>query len=340
MPDCGSQCWLCDLPVHFDTYKGCTHDCRYCFARKQRDIGKIEFNEGAKQLKDFVEGKRKRDVSWCDWDIPIHIGGLSDPFQPLEKKYRRTFECLEILAETKYPVIISTKGRLCVEPDYLALLRQCNVCMQVSIVCASYDKLEKGAPPFAERLEMVDTLAKHVKRVNVRVQPYMHEVFREVMENVPRFAQAGAYGATFEGMKYQKKKPGLVKCGGDMVYPVEILKHDFERLRDVCHENGMAFWSGENRLRRMGDSLTCCGIEGMEGFQPNVYNLNHLLNGDKVEPTAKMCEARTANCLHATDQKAGAWERQKTMSFKDGMLLLYANSKKTCDEVLGVGLKL
>lgn len=340
MPDCGSQCWLCDLPVHFDTYTGCTHDCKYCFARKQRDIGKVGFNESPKQLLDFINGKRTRDVTWCDWDIPIHIGGLSDPFQPCEKTFRRTYDCLQILADTQYPVVISTKGKLCCEPDYLELLSKCNVCMQVSIVCASFDKLEKGAPPFEERLEMVRKLAESVPRVNVRVQPYMHEVFREVLENIPRFAEAGAFGAVFEGMKYQKKKPGLVKCGGDMVYPVKILQHDFERFRDACHENGMKFWSGENRLRRMGDNLTCCGIEGMKGFRPNVYNLNHLLNGDKTEPTEQMCEPKTAQCLHATNQKAGAWERQKNLSFKDAMLLLYADSKKTCDEVLGVGLKL
>lgn len=340
MPDCGSQCWLCDLPVHFDTYTGCTHDCRYCFARKQRNIEQIGLNEGPKQLADFISGKRNRDTNWCDWDIPIHIGGLSDPFQPLEKKYRRMYECLEILAETKYPVIISTKGRLCVTPEYLSLLSKCNVCMQVSIVCQSYDKLEKGAPPFEERLEMVATLAKTVPRVNVRVQPYMHEVFREVMDNVPRFAEAGAYGATFEGMKFQKKKPGLIKCGGDMVYPVNILQHDFERLRDECHKAGIKFWSGENRLRRMGDSLTCCGIEGMEGFIPNTYNLNHLLNGDKVEPTNLMCQPQTAQCMHATAQKAGAWERQKNMSFRDALLMMYAESKKTCDDVLGVGLNI
>lgn len=340
MPDCGSQCWLCDLPVHFDTYTGCTHDCKYCFARKQRDIEKIGLNESPQQLLSFIKGKRTQDTNWCDWDIPIHIGGLSDPFQPLEKKYRKMYECLEILADTQYPVIISTKGRLCITPEYLELLKKCNVVMQVSIVCASYDKLEKGAPPFEERLEMVKVLSENVKRVNVRVQPYMHEVFRDVMDNVPRFAEAGAYGATFEGMKFTRKKKGLVRVGGDMVYPVEILQHDFEKLRDACHENGIKFWSGENRLRRMGDNLTCCGIEGLDGFVPNTFNLNHLLNGDITEPTPLMCKATTAQCLHSTDQKAGSWERQKNLSFKEALLLLYAQSKKTCDEVLGVGLKL
>lgn len=32
---CGSQIILCNLPVRFDTYRGCSHGCRYCFAQKK-----------------------------------------------------------------------------------------------------------------------------------------------------------------------------------------------------------------------------------------------------------------------------------------------------------------
>ena len=46
MPNCGSQCWLCDLPIRFDTYKGCSHACRYCFANAKRDLTDIKPFEG------------------------------------------------------------------------------------------------------------------------------------------------------------------------------------------------------------------------------------------------------------------------------------------------------
>lgn len=57
--DCGSQVVICDVPIRFDTYKGCSHDCKYCFARKDRDISKIEVDRSISQLKNFIEGKRK-----------------------------------------------------------------------------------------------------------------------------------------------------------------------------------------------------------------------------------------------------------------------------------------
>ena len=42
MPKCGSQCYLCDVPIRFDMYVGCSHGCKYCFAKKFEDISKIK----------------------------------------------------------------------------------------------------------------------------------------------------------------------------------------------------------------------------------------------------------------------------------------------------------
>ena len=102
---------------------------------------------------------------------------MSDPFQPIEKNIRASYECLKLLAETKYPFVVSTKGKLVVDPEYLDLLAQCNCVVQVSMVCSKYDPLEPGTPPYEERLKMVATLAGRVQRVIVRIQPYMPEVF-------------------------------------------------------------------------------------------------------------------------------------------------------------------
>lgn len=47
---CGSQIILCNLPVRFDTYRGCSHGCRYCFAQKKNDISHIERDESVDGL--------------------------------------------------------------------------------------------------------------------------------------------------------------------------------------------------------------------------------------------------------------------------------------------------
>lgn len=208
---CGSQIILCNLPVRFDTYRGCSHGCRYCFAQKKNDISHIERDESVDGLRSFIEGKRGNETEWCDWNIPIHWGGMSDPFQPVEKQIRASYECLKLLAETKYPFVVSTKGRLIADPEYLDLLAQCNCVLQISMVCSKYDRLERGTPSYEERLTILKTVSARVQRTIVRIQPYMPEVFHDVMKNIPRIAEAGAYGVIVEGMKFFKAKPGMTK---------------------------------------------------------------------------------------------------------------------------------
>lgn len=339
MPVCGSQCYLCDVPIRFDTYEGCSHACKYCFAKKFVDISKIKKGESPKMLEDFINGKRNFTTSWCDWNIPIHWGGMSDPFQPCEKIHRVSYECLKIFAKTQYPFIVSTKGKLVIEKEYLDLLEKCNCVVQISAVCSSYDKLEPGAPTFKERINMASILSKKVKRVIIRMQPYMHEVYQEIYDNLEKIAEAGVYGIIIEGMKFKKKKPGLVKIGGDYCYPYSLIKNDFLKLKERAHQLGLKIYAGENRIRILGDNLTCCGIDGLEGFEPNKFNLNHILNGDKQEPTEKMKKEKTGRPFRALAMDTINGGRMDSNSFAYNMINIYKQKKDMIDETMGISKK-
>lgn len=317
--DCGSQAVLCEYPVRLDTYSGCSHGCKYCFARTKVDIEKVTMKNCAKQLRSFIEGKRNGVTKWCDWAIPLHWGGLSDPFQPIERRGGASLECLKVFAETKYPVIISTKGKLITEEPYLSILRECNAVVQVSMVCSSYDRMEPGAPSFEERLSMVARLAGNCHRVIVRAQPYITGVKREFLSNVPRFAEAGAHGVTVEGMKFKKGKPGLVKVRGDYCYPEDLLEAHYALIRDACHDADLAFYCAENRLRPMGDSPACCGCGDLPGFRGNRFNAVSLLNGIDCAPTDRMKEVGTAMCFKAIHQSPGSSIELRKESFASQM---------------------
>lgn len=328
MVDCGSQITICDMPVHFDNYIGCSHACEYCFVKRKKDINKIKpIKNCYNSLKGFVEGKRQSDTNWCDWNIPVHWGGMSDPFQPIEKNNKEnidsTYNILKLLAETKYPVVISTKGKLCIDKEYLDVLKECNVVMQVSCVSKYYDNIEKGAPKYKERLNMIDMLSNNVQRVIVRCQPYIPDVKHDILRNsLIDFAQAGAYGVIFEGMKYTKKplncRYELERVGGDLCYNKKLLQEHFELFRNKAHDLGLKFFVGENRLRTIGDSFCCCGCADL--FEVNTFNCNHLLNGDKTKPTEAMKEKGSAAVFHTIDQSVGTYKRQRTSSFKEFML--------------------
>jgi len=338
MPKCGSQCILCDLPIRFDNYKGCTHGCRYCFTQKKiEDLNKVKTDKGVQALISFISGKRTQDTNWCDWNIPLHWGGLSDPLQPIEAKTKSTLKCLQVLEKSQYPFVISTKGKLLGEEEYISLLEKCNCVVQVSIVCDKYDKIEKGAPTFQERLEIIEKIAPRVKRVIARIQPYMCEVFDDVFKNLEKFKNAGVHGVILEGMKFLKSKQGLIKIGGDYGYPYDRIKYDFERLRAETHRLGLKFYSGENRLRGMGDSLTCCGIDGLDGFYPNTYNLSHIINDkNKVTPTKAQQEKGSALCFRGLKQDTLHGRFFSSESFETIMKWYYKENPDFINKIFGV----
>ncbi len=140
------------------------------------------------------------------------------------------------------------------------------------------------------------------------------------MKNLPRLRDAGVYGVVFEGMKFKGEKEGMVKLGDDYCYPREVLERDFKVLRQACHENGLRFFAGENRLRTMGDSMCCCGIEGLEGFKGNNFNIVHLKAGENVVPTEKMKEKGTGRCFGAIGIRTTTTRRVKMNSFFQEMM--------------------
>lgn len=306
MPNCGSQVILCDLPIRFDTYQGCTHNCEYCFTRKKLDISEVQPAESATALLNFIKGERNRETNWCDWNIPLHWGGLSDPFQPCEKYQRQSMKCLEVFKQTQYPFVVSTKGKLAGDPEYVKMLAECNCVVQVSLVDPMFNKYETGCPTFDERIDIIRKLVDAgVKRVNVRCQPYVPQIQSNLIKNtLPLYKEIGVHGVIFEGFKSQHKKAGMVKVAGDYAYPVSILEPRFLQAKKVCHDLGMKFYCGENRLRNLGDELCCCGIEEMQGFKGNSCNLNHYYKDPNGigKPTEQMLKVGSTECFQALGQ--------------------------------------
>lgn len=330
---CGSQVAICDVPIRLDTYSGCSHGCKYCFAKRGKDITKVDSDNCIEALKRFIGGKRTKDTNWCDWDIPLHWGGMSDPFQPAERNAKVSLRALRVLEESQYPFIVSTKGSLVSEEPYISLLKQCNVVVQVSMVSPKFDLLEPGAPTFEERMSMLPKLAGSCKRLVVRCQPYMTDCLTDVLSAIPRYAEYGVYGIILEGFKSFKPFKGSVRVGNDYAYGKEVLKSHFSKIRRASHEAGLTFLCGENRLRAMGDSLTCCGCSGVDGFQANEFNLSHLANGDEADLVKAMKEVGTACVFSAMFQEAGIRRWLEKLSFEGAMRS--ERTLKACEVPLG-----
>lgn len=313
--DCGSQVTLCEYPIRLDTYRGCSHGCRYCFAQMKTDISVVKPENCLEAVKSFVAGKRTAVTRWCDWDIPLHWGGMSDPFQPAERELGVSLRVLRFLAESGYPFIVSTKGSLITEEPYISLVEQANAVVQVSMACSAYDAIEPGAPCFEERVEMLRRLKGKANKVVARIQPFIVECGREIASNIPVIAQAGADAVTVEGMKFKKKKPGLVRVGGDWCYPESKLKLAYQRVQAECQKARIGFFCAENRLRKMGDGTACCGCGELPGFAGNKFNVVSMRCGEEAEPTAAMMREGSAACFKSLYQNTGTSAVLRRKSF-------------------------
>ena len=137
-------------------YKGCSHGCVYCYApsltHDERSWGSyVDVKVNAPQvLEKELRGLRKDEV---------FLSSASDPYQPVEARYRVTRRCLEVLLRHRYPVSILTRSPMVLRD--LDLLRRFKwVRVGMSITSVPVRKYEPGVPPLQRRIDTLRKLSK------------------------------------------------------------------------------------------------------------------------------------------------------------------------------------
>lgn len=321
MISCGKQCLTCDYPVHMDTYRGCAHGCLYCATRKKYNISAVKPLRSVVALRNFISGKRTQETKWCDWAIPLHWGANSDPFQPCELEHGASLECLRIFAETKYPFIVSTKNPVMLTRDpYLSVISDCNAVVQISMACGKYDRLEPGAPCYEDRLAAAAVLAPRVRRVVARVQPFFPDALEAILGELPRYKEAGIHGIIAEAFVSANRQKGMIRENSTYIFPNDLLAPMMKRLKARCAELGLDFTCTTGGLTWLSDSHVCCGCAGLDDFRANTFHLDHIAQGDAMEPTAAMTDQPCPQPFKCIGQSQ-AWALQcKGKSFAELML--------------------
>jgi DNA repair photolyase len=149
-------------------YRGCEHGCAYCYARVTHtyfglDAGR-DFDEVIFVKTNIAEALRT-DLRRRGWSgESIAVGTATDPYQPIEGRYRLTRACLGALAEARNRCHITTKGTLIVRDidllQELAAVAGCGVNISlITLDAAAWRALEPGAPPPRQRLRALERLA-------------------------------------------------------------------------------------------------------------------------------------------------------------------------------------
>jgi DNA repair photolyase len=197
-----------DVPFEqsINPYRGCEHGCIYCFARPSHSYLNLSPGldfETRLFAKTNAAEQLARELARPGYRCsPINLGANTDPYQPIERRYRLTRAILEVLAATDHPCTIVTKNALVERDlDLLVPMAEKHV-VQVFVSCTQLDnhlaaKLEPRASAPHRRIRAIKTLNDAGVPCGVLVAPIIPALTDRDMEQV--LEAASAAGAQVAG---------------------------------------------------------------------------------------------------------------------------------------------
>lgn len=198
-----------DIPfdASVNPYRGCEHGCVYCFARPTHEYlgysSGLDFETKILVKHDAAELLRKELLAARWVPRPIALSGVTDPYQPVERRLKITRGVLEVLAEFRNPVAVVTKNHLVTrDADLLAELASHNaavVNLSVTTLDAELQRtMEPRAATPARRLDAIRTLSEVGIPVRVLIAPVIPGLTDHEMPAIAAAAaEAGAVAASY-----------------------------------------------------------------------------------------------------------------------------------------------
>lgn len=190
-------------------YAGCAHACRYCYATfMKRFTGHIEPWGSFVDIKINAPEVLSRQLRRAERG-GIIISSVTDPYQPVEKKYMITRKCLKILALHRFPVDILTKSPLVLRDiDIIPKLKDAEVGITIT---TDDDNIRSIFEPYAPAISSrIDALKKlHEKGINTYV--FIGPALPMNPERLAKKIRPFADSVLIDRMNYAYRVQGLYK---------------------------------------------------------------------------------------------------------------------------------
>jgi DNA repair photolyase len=252
-----------DIPFDYsiNPYRGCEHGCIYCYARPTHEY--LGFSAGLDfetriMVKTDAPELLRRGLSSPKWRPQVvAMSGVTDCYQPAERRFRITRGCLEVFAEFRNPVGIVTKNALVTRDlDLLTELARFNaVAVFVSITTLDADLARQMEPRTAsprQRLDTIRTLANAGVRVGVMAAPMIPGL--NDPELMPILAAATEAGATSAGYVVMRLPYGVKDLFQDW------LRRRFPDRFDKVMNRIQAVRGGKLNVAEFGERMSGTGI--------------------------------------------------------------------------------
>jgi DNA repair photolyase len=243
-----------------NAYRGCEHGCIYCFARPSHayhDLSPgLDFETKLFAKPDAATLLRAELSRPSYTPAPLAMGTNTDPYQPIEAQWRITRQCIEVLAECRHPLMITTKSdRVVRDIDLLAdMARDDLVAVGISVTTLDPQiarTLEPRAPHPLRRFRAMRALADAGIPVHACISPVIPAITDHEMEALVQCAaDHGARGASYIPVRLPHEVAPLFRAWLAAHYPDRAAKvmHIINDLRGG-RDNDARF---HNRMRGQG----------------------------------------------------------------------------------------
>ena len=254
-------------------YRGCTHGCHYCFARRYQTQLELDAGDEFSTLifvkTNFVEVLR-RELDHPNWSRELAaLGTATDPYQPIEGQYRLTRGTLQALTAARTPVGLLTKGPMIVRDidvlqDVFRVTSGSSVCVSVPTVDEdAWRALEPGTAHPLQRLRAVRTLVDAGVEAGVLMAPLVPGFSTHPAKMEATVKAVADHGAAVALEVDLGVALGQLLQVGRVHRPVELLLRGEDRVdgpggdarvvRDLLHLRVLVAANGEHPLGRLED---------------------------------------------------------------------------------------
>jgi DNA repair photolyase len=271
--------------VGFETsinpYRGCEHGCVYCFARPFHEY--LGFSSGLDfetkiMVKEDAPELLRRELALPSWNPPkvIAISGVTDAYQPIERKTQLTRRCLEVLAEYRNPATIITKNHLITRDiDILSDMAKWNgiaVCISVTSLDESVARvMEPRASMPRLRIDAIEKLTAAGIPVGVMVAPIVPAITdHEVPMILKTTAEAGARTAGFVMLRLPYQLKSIFEAWLDTHFPDRKDKV-MNRIREM---RGGELYDSRWKIRGRGEGLFADQIRTLFAVSAKKYGID------------------------------------------------------------------
>jgi len=248
-------------------YRGCEHGCSYCYARPFHEY--LGFSAGLDFETRIVVKEQAPDLLRRELEAPgwkpqlLALSGVTDAYQPVERRLGLTRRCLEVLVEYRNPVAVVTKNELVTrDADHLAELASfgaASVTLSVTSLDPSLaNRLEPRASAPERRLAAIRSLADAGVPVGVLVAPVIPGLTDHELPAILEAARA--HGAQFARYIVLRLPHGVSEIFSDWLehHAAAQQKKVLSRLREM---RGGRLYEARFGTRMRGEGVLAGQIE-------------------------------------------------------------------------------